>query len=292
MQEVYYSVGLARAVDHIYAATRDALQAVSSAANREAANSHKAGSDVAARVSLWGLGLAGACTQAEQALMRGALHPLVARLGLRVEAAVVDEDAAAAQRGAFGGGAGIVCIAGTGANAFGIAEGLRGRADGLGPLLGDRGSGYAIGEEAFRALCRADDGSGPQTMLLPLVLRSLGIASVDELVPLVYDSHFPKDRVAALFPIVLDCARQGDDVANRILREAGCALAATTLAVMRKLDVRLVAPCGGVLARDSPVRAAFEKALEHALPDARIAEPRHDAAVGASLLVHAADDVS
>ena len=248
---------------------------------------------MAARVSLWGLGLAGACTQAEQALMRGALHPCVARLGLSLEAAVVDEDAAAAQRGAFGGGAGIVCIAGTGANAFGIAEnGLRARADGLGPLLGDRGSGYAIGEEAFRALCRADDGSGPQTMLLPFVLRSLEIVSVDELVPLVYGPHFSKDRVAALFPIVLDCARQGDDVANRILREAGCALAATTLAVMRKLDVRLVAPCGGVLARDSPVRAAFEEALKQSLPDARIAEPLHDAAVGASLLVPAADGVS
>lgn len=159
------------------------------------------------------------------------------------------------------------------------------RADGLGPLLGDRGSGYAIGEAALRASCCANDGSGPQTMLLQAVLAGLNIASVDELVSLVYGPHFSKDRVAALVPIVLRCAREGDTVANRILVEAGNALATTTLAVLRPLRLHRVAPCGGVLARDSPVRAAFEEALKCALPDACVVEPQHDAAVGAALLV-------
>jgi N-acetylglucosamine kinase-like BadF-type ATPase len=75
-------------------------------------------------------------------------------------AVVVDEDVTAAHAGAFATfhvgstvlNSGVICIAGTGANSFGIGEnGQRARANGLGPLLGDRGSGYRIGEYALRA---------------------------------------------------------------------------------------------------------------------------------------------
>ncbi|HEX8834201.1 MAG TPA: BadF/BadG/BcrA/BcrD ATPase family protein, partial [Abditibacteriaceae bacterium] len=226
------------------------------------------------------LGLAGICSQGEQQLMETRLRPLVdGHFAL-------DEDAAAAQAGAFAGGEGVVCIAGTGANCFGInSNGDRARADGLGPLLGDRGSGYSIGENALRAACAADDGSGPQTSLLPSVLNVWKITSVDEIVQMVYAPDWKRDRTAALFPIVLREAAAGDAVSLALLEDAGNALAATATAVLRKLDIRQVAVTGGVLTQDSAVRRTFESALQNAVPGVRITEPKYDAAIGAALLL-------
>ena len=262
----HYSVGAERAAQNIATAVDGALQAASIASND---------------VESWGVGLAGACTEAEQALLHSSLAPLVGDKSL-----VVDEDAAAAQAGAFAGAAGAVCIAGTGANCFGINErGERARADGLGPLLGDRGSGYWIGEQALRAVGRANDGSGPATLLVNGVLQHLGVASVDELVQLVYRPDFERDRIAALVPVVLQCAGDRDDVAHSLLRAAGRELAATARAVLQKLHITRVATYGGVLSNDTPVRTSFEEALRQSIPNVQVQAPQYDAAVGAALLV-------
>lgn len=265
----HYSVGAERAAQNIAKAVDGAMQEAGISADE---------------VESWGVGLAGACTEAEQTLLRNSLAPLSGDKPL-----VVDEDAAAAQAGAFAGAAGAVCIAGTGANCFGINErGERVRADGLGPLLGDRGSGYWIGEQALRAVGRANDGSGPATSLVDGVLQHLGVASVDELVQLVYRPDFERDRIAALVPVVLRCAAERDDVAHSLLRAAGRELAATARAVLQKLNITRVATYGGVLNNDTPVRAAFEEALRQSIPNVQVQSPQYDAAIGAALLVPAA----
>ena len=228
-----------------------------------------------------GFGLAGACTNAEQTLLTNKLASL-----LDGSLLVVDEDAAGAQSGAFAGGSGAICIAGTGSNAFGINEkGERARADGLGPLLGDRGGGYRIGEAALRAICSAQDGSGPATAMVQPGLQSFGIDSVDELVQIVYQPDFARNRVAALFPIVLQTAQNGDAVAQALLDDAGRDLALTTQAVLQKLGLSRVAVVGGVFENAAPVRASFEKKLREFIADAEIIAPQHDAAIGAALLV-------
>lgn len=261
----HYSVGFESALENI----------------REATNAALSNAGVASEaIEAWGFGLAGARGQAEQDLWRERLQTLTGAARL-----AIDEDSAAAQSGAFAGGSGAVCIAGTGANCFGInARGERARGDGLGPLLGDRGSGYAIGENALRVICRAADGTSPTTTLSEHVLAHLQARDIDELVQLVYRADFTKDRIAALFPIVLQCAAQDDEVASILLRDAGHELAATTFSVLKQLDLSRVAVCGGVLSRETPVRAAFASALLAQMPNAQIEEPLHDAAVGAALL--------
>ncbi|HEX8235372.1 MAG TPA: BadF/BadG/BcrA/BcrD ATPase family protein [Abditibacteriaceae bacterium] len=265
----HYSVGAGRAIENVVIAIEDSLAAASL--------------DLSDAVSC-GLGLAGACTATEQRTLTDALAPFAK--GLEI---VVDEDAAAAQAGAFGGEPGAICIAGTGANCFGTnAQGERARADGLGPLLGDRGSGYWIGEAALRAVCRAHDGAAhdgaaPCPALSEGVMRHYNTASVDELVQLVYRPEFTKDRVAALVPVVLQS--QVDEAAQQILQAAGEELAATAGAVLRRLNLNRVAVSGGVLARETPVRSSLEKALRRQFPDIQVLEPLHDAAIGAALLV-------
>lgn len=262
----HYSVGLERAVENIHRAIGIAL---SSAQTLER------------EVSGWGVGLAGACTEKEQNALRARLEPIANNARV-----LVDEDAAAAWAGAFGGEAGAICIAGTGANCFGVGtDGSRARADGLGPLLGDRGSGYSIGEATLRAVCAAHDGSGPETSLVAPVLATFEASSIDDLVEIVYKPDFKRDRVASTVPLVFEAARAGDAVAIALLHDSGEALAATTLAVLRKLNVARVAPVGGVLSQTSPVRERYESVLRAALPAILIQEPRYDAAIGAALLL-------
>ncbi len=260
-----YSVGFNRALENLLAAV-DAVQQLAGVSSDE--------------FHAWGLGLAGACGQSEQVLWR---EQLLSRVGNAT--LVVDEDAAAAQAGAFSGGAGAVCIAGTGANCFGInGQGERARADGLGPLLGDRGSGYWIGEQTLRAICRAADGCGPDTLLQSRGLSFLGVQSIDELVQTVYSSGWDKSHVAALVPVVMEAAQESDAVAQQILREAGTELALTTLSVLQKLGLARVAVSGGVLQRRSPVRESYEAVLHAQMSTISVEEPQYDAAIGAALL--------
>ena len=265
----HYGVGLEKAVKHIGQAVELALEAAS-VQRRDIAN--------------WGFGLAGACSQSEQRMLRRSLCPLSS-----VVTCVVDEDAAAAWAGAFAlpDGSiepGAVMIAGTGATCFGVnGEGSRRRADGLGPLLGDRGSGYWIGEQTLRAICAAHDGAAPPTSLLPAVLAHYEVTSVDALVELVYSPSFPRSGVATTLKLVMEHA-ETDAVAAGILAAAGTLLAQTAAAVLRPLGLNAVAITGGVLQNAVRVRAAFEEELGRTVTHPKIIEPRYDAAVGAALL--------
>ncbi|MDQ3814965.1 MAG: hypothetical protein M3347_13560, partial [Armatimonadota bacterium] len=211
--------------------------------------------------------------------------------------------------GAFTGRAGIVLSAGTGSICFGRdEEGERYYSDGWGPLLGDEGSGYWLGMEALRAVCRAADGRGPRTRLTANVLDALNIADTDQLVPLVYSSNFSRERVSRLAQLVFDGAQNGDQVAVEIRERAvvhlGTAVAAVTRAMLGRVRERaglnaappqeiLVALRGGLF-DDDFFRASVgynivERMVEMKrdfLPLAswHIVKPQFDAAVGAALL--------
>jgi len=261
----HYSVGIERTVQHIQQATKTAIAAAGIEENT---------------ISSWGLGLAGACTDAEQKLLHDAIAPLCPAANL-----VIDEDVAAAQAGAFCGGVGAVCIAGTGANCFGInAERQRARVDGLGPLLGDRGSGYWIGEQTLRTVCKMADGIIAPSPLLDQVLAQLEVSDVAALVQLVYQPTFERDRIAALAPIVMDLARQNDAASSSLLQAAGNELANTTLAVLQQLQLHQVAPVGGILSQQTLLRETYEANIKAVIPGAEIVEVQYDAVIGAALL--------
>jgi N-acetylglucosamine kinase-like BadF-type ATPase len=72
----------------------------------------------------------------------------------------VTGDGETAQLGAFGGGPGLVVIAGTGCAAVGRDGQRLVRAGGHGFLLGDEGSAYWLGQAAARAALYWEDGMG------------------------------------------------------------------------------------------------------------------------------------
>ena len=276
----HYSVGLETAARHIAQAADEALQKANLKRDQ---------------VHAWGLGLAGACTHDEHKLWRDQLVSLTGNARL-----FVDEDVAAAHAGAFASApnekrtgverTGVVCIAGTGANSFGIgADRRRARADGWGPLLGDRGSGYRIGENIIRAACALNDKATANASASPLLVRVLdhfGVASVDALLPVVYAPTFTKDQIAALVPVAVQCAQDGDDIAREILQNAGRDLAATCASVMSSLGLYRVAPSGSILQNVSLVRQSFEDDLHLRFPNLEMIEPRYEAVVGAAFLAY------
>lgn len=104
----------------------------------------------------------------------------------------------------------------------------------------------------------------------------------------VYFSRRGKGDIAALAPLVLQCAAQGDAVSLDILRRGAAELARLVSAVMGKLGLENGSPCalaGGLLAEDNVYRRAVCAALA---PFCRPAAPEHDALFGAVQLALAA----
>lgn len=128
-------------------------------------------------------------------------------------------DVAAAFHDAFGDGPGLLLIAGTGSVAQGrLPSGQVIRTGGWGARLGDEGSGWWLGIEGLRAALRARDGRGPDTVLAETLPTSLGYPESAALVHHLWD--LPKAEVAALAPLVVAAADEGDAAADEIVVRA------------------------------------------------------------------------
>ncbi|WP_035879962.1 N-acetylglucosamine kinase, partial [Cryobacterium sp. MLB-32] len=153
-------------------------------------------------------------------------------------------DGLAAHVGAFAGAPGTVLIAGTGAVAFGVnaTGGIR-QVDGLGPWLGDEGSGCWLGRSGLQAALRAGDGRGPET-LLRLDAEALA-GGLDRLPQWVAASGTPARTLASFAPRVLDRAAEGDATAVGIV-DTACAFLTRTVAAAAEGDSTVVVT-GGLL---------------------------------------------
>ena len=133
---------------------------------------------------------------------------------------------------------GIMIICGTGSNCFGInKEGKEVKANGWDYILGDEGSGYEIGIKALRALMRAYDGRGSDTLLSKTILEDLSISSVLELIEWAYSSPFSKDEIAAIAKTVCRTAEMGDKVSIKILEGEVAEAFISIVTVANKLEL-------------------------------------------------------
>jgi N-acetylglucosamine kinase-like BadF-type ATPase len=159
------------------------------------------------------LGIAGVDRPSDEAVIRGILR----RLGYRAAVRVVNDAVIALVAGAPE-RSGVVILAGTGSIAYAEhPSGRTARAGGYGYFLADQGSAYWLGHEALRAVVRAVDSRGPETQLTALVLAALGVSSVPDVVPIVYEKGLQRTEVARLAELVQQAADSGDGEAGRIL---------------------------------------------------------------------------
>ncbi len=171
----------------------------------------------------------------------------------------VGTDVDAAVEDAFQGSPGIVLIAGTGSIAFALdQEGNRLTVGGWGSQLGDEGSGYAIGRDGLSALLWAADGRGPETALTGL-LGELDLEAPQELVNWV--ARATKRDIAALAPIVVRYADEGDQEAQRVVDKATTDLRKHLEALVSRMGtrgVREVALVGGLIVPGRAMRTRVE----------------------------------
>lgn len=224
------------------------------------------------------VGAAGTGREPERLALHAALE------GTRLFARVfVTHDGAIALQSAFGDGAGIVLLAGTGSIAWGrLPGGETVRAGGLGPALGDHGSGHDLGRAALRAAGLALDGMGPRTALAERLLRRLRLGGVDDLV--AWTGAASVATIAALAPDVLELAEEGDAVAS-VLADAGAdALARHVAAVAARFPGTQQVPValgGGLLSRSEAYRKRVVARLLVEVPAAQVRPATVDAVLGA-----------
>lgn len=146
----------------------------------------------------------------------------------------VEPDYVAAYWGATLGAPGIVVIAGTGAVVYGRnAEGETYREDGLGYLLGDRGSGFNLGLRALRhTLDKMKEGTLDR--LAEAVLAFTGAKTQSDVLRWLYGDFVPA-KVAEIAPIVGALAEEGDESAKNLVAKMARRLRHSVRQVRHKL---------------------------------------------------------
>ncbi|MEJ5943737.1 BadF/BadG/BcrA/BcrD ATPase family protein [Pseudokineococcus basanitobsidens] len=193
---------------------------------------------------------------------------------------------------------GAAVVAGTGSIAAQVRGGRMTLAvGGCGWLLGDGGSGFAVGHAVVRAVVAELEGTGPATSLTPALLAALGLErgsvgeagrlrGLEQLVDVCYSER--PVALARHAPLAFAAADGGDAVAGRLVRSAQDDLARLVAAAREGApDAPLVLGGStmhrGLLAPGRPRTPALADALAGA--DVR---PARDGAVGAAVAALAA----
>jgi N-acetylglucosamine kinase-like BadF-type ATPase len=198
---------------------------------------------------------------------------------------VLSSDMLTSYTGALGLTGGAVVAAGTGAVALGTdMRGTWKRVDGWGYLVGDAGGGSWLGRAGLQAALRAFDGRPGGS---PALLRALA-ERFGEPAALVRELAARPDRaglMAGFVPAVAAAAADGDDVAVRLLAQAGAELAHSGLAALPADAPAVVVPTGHHFQAGDALRASFADTVRSA---AVLAEPLGTAVDGALRLAAAA----
>ncbi len=211
-----------------------------------------------------------------------------ARLDTRASVAIAT-DGITSLLGALGSlRAGVVVATGTGVVVLGH-DGADGWAhvDGWGSLLGDDGSGFAVGAAGLRAALRDYDGRDGSRPLRAAAEARFG--PIAGLPAAILRDTVPTSRIVASFaPAVAEAAHAGDATARNIWTQAGADLAHSAVAALKRLFSpgvpADVAPLGNLWKAGDLLREPFERELIRRWPAARIVAPAGTSLDGAVVL--------
>lgn len=236
-------------------------------------------------------GLTGAGRADDQQRMHKGLESYAQSRGVAFDRVVIESDARIALEGAFNGGPGIILICGTGSIAFGKSpDGKVFRVGGWGRIVGDEGSGFAIGRDGLNAVTRQLDGRGKKTLLTDLVARKFNLRTQEEIIAAVYRENFD---IASVAPLVIEAAEQHDTESERILNKATFELtehvrslvfmleAASAERARRKIPLAFI---GSVISAESVLTKILRHKITFSLPQISIVKPQASPSYGAVLL--------
>jgi N-acetylglucosamine kinase-like BadF-type ATPase len=230
-----------------------------------------------------GIGLSGFEAAAEQDLRR--LDELL-RHKLGAESVVIASDGLTALLGALGERPGAVVATGTGAVCVAHRGDRFAKVDGWGSLLGDAGSGFAIGRAGLDAALRQVDGRGGSLALRRAAEERFGPGAA--LAERIYGAPVPTRAIASFAADVAGVAAAGDDTARGVLRDAARELAISACAALDRLfeprEEALVSYAGNVFAAGPGLSEPFVREVVARRPGTRVVPPQGDPLAGAALL--------
>ncbi len=185
-------------------------------------------------------GLAGAGRPGDKQNMYDGIMDLAHKQNVSINNLVIESDARIALEGAFSGKPGLIVIAGTGSIVFGKDEHSKiYRAGGWGRLIGDEGSGYAIGQKSFCAVARSLDDKRSKTKLTMLFDKKYGLNSQETIIDSLYKDNFD---IASVVPVVIEAASKGDKPARKILDNAALELVELIEITLKKMNMNIKNP--------------------------------------------------
>ncbi len=225
----------------------------------------------------------GAAGAAREEIAQSIKEALESRFpGARV---AVRDDASIALRAVVPSGDGLVLIAGTGSFAYAEHAGIAYRAGGYGYLIGDEGSGFAIGSSAVRLLLRAYDERAPRDAFVEELAARLDVRSAMDVVARVYGNPRAVTLIASLAQVVLEAANAGDRTANKIVQTAALELSEMTKSLAKRAGLAQTnAPivfAGGLLRTNSLLTYLLETRLKNELPSMPIHKEDIEPYIGA-----------
>lgn len=204
-------------------------------------------------------------------------------LRIPIKKFVVESDARVALEGAFSGNPGSIFIAGTGSIMFGKdSDGNIHRVGGFGRILGDEGSGFHIGRSGLTAVAKQFDGRGEKTKLSNLLKNKFNISNSKELILAIYKNNFD---TAAVAPLVIQAAEEGDDICTSIIQDEVDELL-LHIKSMKKLiqeDKLKISLIGGTITTDNFYARLFKEKV-NVMRNVKLSEPEFDPAIGAALM--------
>jgi len=194
-------------------------------------------------------------------------------------------DMVIALEAAFGSGAGVIVVAGTGSVAYGRdVNGQTIRVGGWGFAISDEGSGHWIGRCAVASVLRALD-EGHRSTLLADISEAWNLVTVDDLV--IAANALPPPDFSRLFSLVVHAAVSGDTLAQSLLTGAASELSRLAALVVQRLPQTPyppVAMTGSVFRQSEQVRRTFVDELERRFPGIGIHREIADPVEGALAL--------
>lgn len=220
------------------------------------------------------LGLAGV----RRTEMRQRVRERFANL-LKIRQVEVTTDAEIALYGTTLGKAGVVVIAGTGSISYGKNEnGKVATAGGWGPIAGDEGGGSTIARRALQAVARAIDGRGKPTKLSEAGMEYFRASTPENLLSAIYAPQIDNARISGFARYVAETAREGDEIAMEILKEAGFELGIAAIAVLKKLKLEKkkipIGFVGSIFKAGNLLTDSLLETICHIAPKAYLAEPK------------------
>ncbi|MGC1381583.1 MAG: BadF/BadG/BcrA/BcrD ATPase family protein [Candidatus Baltobacteraceae bacterium] len=224
------------------------------------------------------VGTAGAGTPEMQQAMAAALAGRFP--GTRI---VVTDDASIALRAAIPHGDGFLLIAGTGSIAFAEIQGVARRAGGYGYLLGDEGSGFAIGAAALALMLRVFEGRARREPMAAALAKRIDAQNPRDAIARIYQSPAPVAAIAACAPLVLEHAARGEPGARKIVQRAALELFELLSGIAKGLedDSLPLAFSGGLLRSNNLLTYLLETRIANEFPNLCVVKSAAEPYLGA-----------